>query len=114
MIIKSEEWAAFKKEIFNFLSVFESESTKLIFSPLNEYDFSLHVQTCKVFPVFTKKPDFQKVEYDFTNYDEQLENEDTRIKFIFYCIEFLLESFDYYKIVGYVWIIIYNLLIIIF
>jgi len=41
-----------------------------------------------------------EIEYDFTNYDEQLENEDTRIKFIFYCIEFLLESFDYYKIVG--------------
>jgi hypothetical protein len=72
MIIKSEEWAAFKKEIFNFLSVFESESTKLIFSPLNEYDFSLHVQTCKVFPVFTKKPDFQKVEYDFTNCDTEI------------------------------------------
>jgi hypothetical protein len=72
MIIKSEEWAAFKKEIFNFLSVFESESTKLIFSPLNEYDFSLHVQSCKVFPVFTKKPDFQKVEYDFTNCDTEI------------------------------------------
>jgi competence CoiA-like predicted nuclease len=41
-----------------------------------------------------------EIEYEFTNYDEQLENEDTRIKFIFYCIEFLLESFDYYKIVG--------------
>lgn len=72
MIIKSEEWAAFKKEIFNFLSVFESESTKLIFSPLNEYDFSLHVQSCKVFPVFTKKPDFQKVEYDFTNCNTEI------------------------------------------
>ncbi len=72
MIIKSEEWAAFKKEIFNFLLVFESESTKLIFSPLNEYDFSLYVQTCKVFPVFTKKPDFQKVEYDFTNCDTEI------------------------------------------
>jgi hypothetical protein len=72
MIIKSEEWAAFKKEIFNFLSVFESESTKLVFSPLNEYDFSLFVQNCKVFPVFTKKPDFQKVEYDFTNCDIEI------------------------------------------
>ena len=72
MIIKSEEWAIFKKEIFNFLSVFESESTKLIFSPLNEYDFSLHVESCKVFPVFTKKTDFQKVEYDFTNCDTEI------------------------------------------
>ena len=67
MIIKSEEWATFKKAIFDFMSVFESESTKLIFSPVNEYDFSLFVDGCKVFPVFTKKPDFQKVEYDFTN-----------------------------------------------
>jgi hypothetical protein len=72
MIIKSEEWAEFKKEIFNFLSVFESESTKLVFSALNEYDFSLFVQNCKVFPVFTKKPDFQKVEYDFTNCDTEI------------------------------------------
>ena len=72
MIIKSEEWAAFKKEIYNFLTVFESESSKLVFSALNEYDFSLHVQTCKVYPVFTKKPDFQKVEYDFTNCDIEI------------------------------------------
>jgi hypothetical protein len=72
MVIKSEEWAIFKKEIFNFLSVFESESTKLVFSPLNEYDFSLFVQNCKVFPVFTKKHDFHKVEYDFTNCDIEI------------------------------------------
>ena len=72
MIIKSEEWAAFKTEILNFFTVFQSESTKLVFSPLNEYDFSLFVQNCKVFPVFTKKTDFQKVEYDFTNCDIEI------------------------------------------
>ena len=29
-------------------------------------------------------------EYDNTNYDELLENEDIRIKFVFYCMEFIL------------------------
>ena len=41
------------------------------------------------------------VEYYCTNYDELLENEDIRIKFIFYCIEFQIISFNfnYYTII---------------
>ena len=41
-----------------------------------------------------------EIEYDVTDYNELLENEDNKIKFIFYCIEFILENFEYYKIVG--------------
>lgn len=67
MVIKSDEWAQFKKAIFDFMNVFEGEANKLIFDPENNYDFSLWVDNCKVFPVFTKKPELLKVEYDFTN-----------------------------------------------
>jgi hypothetical protein len=67
MIVKSEEWAYFKKAIFYFMEVFENESKKLHFTPENDYDFTLFVDECRVYPVFTKKTDFQKVEYDFTN-----------------------------------------------
>lgn len=67
MLVKSQEWAEFKKAIFDFIFVFEKESYKLEFAPTDNYDFSLNVEGCKVFPVFTKKAEFQKVEYDFTN-----------------------------------------------
>jgi hypothetical protein len=69
MLVKSEEWADFKRAIFEFMNAFHNESHKLEFSPDNDYDFSLNVMNCRVFPVFTKKVEFQKVEYDFTNCD---------------------------------------------
>jgi hypothetical protein len=69
MLVKSEEWASFKKSIFDFIFVFELESRKLEFSPSDYNDFGLNVEGCRVFPVFTKKPEFLKVEYDFTNCD---------------------------------------------
>ena len=67
MIIKSDEWAQFKKAILEFIEVFENESNKFIFDVENNYDFSLGVDDCKVYPVFVKKTDILKVEYDFTN-----------------------------------------------
>ncbi len=72
MIIKSDEWAQFKKAIFDFMNVFDSEANKLIFSTENDYDFSLFVDDCKVYSVYTKKPEYQKVEYDFTNCDIEI------------------------------------------
>lgn len=72
MIIKSDEWAQFKKAIFDFMNVFDAEANKLVFSTENDYDFTLLVQDCKVYPVFTKKPEYQKVEYDFTNCDIEI------------------------------------------
>jgi uncharacterized protein (DUF3820 family) len=41
-----------------------------------------------------------KIHYNYTNYDELLENEDDQIKLIFYCIEFGICDLDYYKIIG--------------
>lgn len=67
MIIKSDEWALFKSAILEFIKVFQAESDKLVFSIDNDYDFTLHVNERKVFPVFIKKEDYQRVEYDFTN-----------------------------------------------
>lgn len=67
MLIKSEEWAQFKKAIMQFAQVFEEESEKIDFSIENDYDFVIYVKGCKVFPVFTKKENYQKVEYDFSN-----------------------------------------------
>lgn len=67
MIIKSEEWAQFKKAILQFAQVFEEESNKIDFSIENDYDFVIYVNECKVYPVFTKKDNYKKVEYDFSN-----------------------------------------------
>lgn len=67
MIIKSKDWAGFKEAIIDFIRVFNSESHRFVFSEDNHHDFSLFVGDCQVFPVFSKKDEFQKVEYDFTN-----------------------------------------------
>jgi len=40
------------------------------------------------------------IEYDYINYDELLENEDIRIKYIFYCINFKIKNYNYYNIIG--------------
>jgi hypothetical protein len=67
MIIKSEEWAQFKKAIMQFAQVFEEESNKIDFSIENDYDFVIYVKEVKVYPIFTKKENYKKVEYDFSN-----------------------------------------------
>lgn len=72
MIVKSSDWANFKSTMLHFASVFEIECAKLMFDSDNPYDFGLWVNECRVNPVFTKKADFHKVEYDFTNCDTEL------------------------------------------
>lgn len=72
MIIKSDEWAHFKKAIFQFAHVFEQEANRIEFSEENDYDFVIYVGDCKVFPIFSKKPNYQKVEYDFSNCDIEI------------------------------------------
>ena len=47
-------------------SIFEKESIKFEFPIYDEEDFTILVEDCEVSPVFTKKEDFLKVEYDFT------------------------------------------------
>lgn len=72
MIIKSEEWKEFKNAILDFIEVFKKEHSKISFSIDDGYDFSMSVEGCKVYPVFVRKPDYQRVEYDFTNCDIEI------------------------------------------
>ncbi len=72
MLVKSDDWAKFKQSIIQFATVFESEAENLFFEVDNHYDFSMWVKDCRVHPVFTKKPEFQKVEYDFTNCETEI------------------------------------------
>jgi hypothetical protein len=66
MKVKSQYWIEFKKTIIAFIKVFEKETTKFEFPIYEEEDFTMLVEDCEVFPVFTKKEDFLKVEYDFS------------------------------------------------
>ena len=66
MKIKSPQWIEFKKTIIICIKSFERESTKFEFPIYDEEDFTMLVEDCEVFPVFTKKDGYLKVEYDFT------------------------------------------------
>lgn len=66
MKIKNQEWINFKKTIISFIQVFEKESVRFDYPIEDEEDFRMLVDDCIVNPVFTKKEDFLKVEYDFT------------------------------------------------
>lgn len=66
MRIKNQEWKNFKKTIISFIKVFEEESMRFDYPLEDEEDFRMLVEDCVVNPVFTKKEDFLKVEYDFT------------------------------------------------
>lgn len=65
MKIKSEDWINFKKAVISYLGTFEQESVKFDFPVEDESDFTLYVDDCVVYPVFTKKADYLRVEYDF-------------------------------------------------
>jgi hypothetical protein len=66
MKIKNQEWKNFKKNIISFIKIFEEESMRFDYPLEDEEDFRMLVEDCIVNPVFTKKDDFLKVEYDFT------------------------------------------------
>jgi hypothetical protein len=66
MKVKSQQWIEFKKAIISFMKVFERESLRFEYPVYDEDDFTMLVEDCEVFPVFTKKDDYLKVEYDFT------------------------------------------------
>ena len=71
MKIKNQEWIQFKKTIISFIQVFEQESMNFEF-PTEDDNFTMVVEDCEVFPVFTKKEEFLKVEYDFTFCDTKI------------------------------------------
>ena len=66
MKVKNQDWIEFKKTIISFIRVFEKESTKFEYPIYDDEDFTILVEECEVFPVFSKKEDFLKIEYDFT------------------------------------------------
>jgi hypothetical protein len=66
MKIKNQEWINFKQAIISYLKTFEQESVLFDYPIDDEEDFRMLVEDCIVNPIFTKKVDFLKVEYDFT------------------------------------------------
>ena len=66
MKIKNQEWINFKKAIISYLKTFEEESIRFDYPMEDEEDFKMLVEDCIVNPIFTKKLDFLKVEYDFS------------------------------------------------
>ncbi len=71
MKIKNKEWVDFKIKFIEMMEVLIDESENFIF-PLEGDNFEVLVDGCEVHPVFTKKPDFLKVEYDFSLCNTQI------------------------------------------
>jgi hypothetical protein len=65
MRIKNPEWLRFKLQFLEILEVLSGESEKFDL-PEEADNFELFVNDCEVHPVFTRKDEFLKVEYDFT------------------------------------------------
>ena len=63
--IKNEEWVEMKQKVLKAFEIFCDESDK-IGIPLDEDDFEVIVDECRVHPTFVKKGDYMKVEYDST------------------------------------------------
>lgn len=61
----NEEWVEFKKQLTDVLKILESESEHYEFSE-EPNRFDLSVNGCPVDPLFIKKENFLKLEYDFT------------------------------------------------
>jgi len=66
MKVKSAEFIDLKAKIMETIRLFEQESDKFEFPEEDETDFLIFVDDCKVIPVFVKKDNYLKVEYDFT------------------------------------------------
>lgn len=71
MRIKNPEWLRFKTQFLDILEVLSCESEKFDL-PEDADNFELFVNECEVHPVFTRKEDFLKVEYDFTLCDTKI------------------------------------------
>jgi hypothetical protein len=71
MKIKNTEWINFKSQFIEMVEVLIGESDKFDF-PIEGDNFEVIVDGCEVHPVFTKKPDFLKVEYDFSLCNTQI------------------------------------------
>lgn len=65
MRVKNKEWIAFKEQFLGMLSMLGDETDNFDF-PDEAENFEIFVNQCEVHPIFLKKNDSFKVEYDFT------------------------------------------------
>jgi len=65
MKLKNKEWIKFKMQFLEMMEIFGNESEKFEI-PDEPENFELYFENCIVLPVFSKKPDTLRVEYDFT------------------------------------------------
>ena len=66
MKVKNKDWIDFKRRLINIMSVVEREGSKFILPIEDEEEFSITIDGCNVLPVFVKKNDLQRVEYDIS------------------------------------------------
>jgi hypothetical protein len=66
MKVKNKDWIEFKKRLINIMSVVELEGGKFSLPIEEEEEFSIMINDCEVLPVFIKKNELQRVEYDFS------------------------------------------------
>ena len=71
MKIKSLEWIDFKTQFMNMLSIRGEESDRFDI-PEESDNFIIHVDGCQVNPIFLKKVDLLRVEYDMTLCDTSI------------------------------------------
>ena len=66
MKVKNKDWIDFKKRLISIMSVVEREGNKFTLPLEDEEEFSITIDNCNVLPVFVKKNDLQRIEYDFS------------------------------------------------
>jgi hypothetical protein len=66
MKVKNKDWIDFKKRLISIMSVVEREGGKFTLPLEDAEEFSIIIDGCEVLPVFVKKNDLQRVEYDFS------------------------------------------------
>jgi|694.fasta_scaffold01175_51 hypothetical protein len=71
MKIKNPEWLTFKDKFIKMLKVLEKESGKFDL-PHDAENFEIYVNECVVHPIFVKKAEELKVQYDFTLCDTEI------------------------------------------
>lgn len=71
MKIKNAEWISFKKYVLETISILEEESDRFDI-PEETEDFRISIDGCIVNPIFQKKPEMLKIEYDCTLCNTQI------------------------------------------
>jgi hypothetical protein len=66
MKVKNIEWINFKNTIIEYIKIFEEENISYEYPDEHDDNFTILVHNCEVFPVFQKKENLLKVEYDFS------------------------------------------------